>query len=192
MAKRELLLFDKPGPKHTMATLQAAKARALELGVNTVVVATNTGDTALKALEVFDGSPVKIIGVTLHAGVWEKHVAPDREKMKSAEDLGVKFLTATHALMGNVGSAVREKFGGIGPAEVIAHTYYTFGQGMKVAVEITLMAADAGLLDKDKEIVAVADTGKGADTAIVVSPAFTTNFFDLRVREVIAMVRADA
>ena len=189
MSKHQLLLFDKPGPKNTAATLAATQARADELGIKTIVVATNSGDTALKAFEAFENTSVKIIAVTLHAGRWEKHSPPDAGKVKAAEDLGVKFLTATHALMGNVSSAIREKFGGIGPVEIIAHTYYTFGQGMKVAVEVALMAADAGLLGDEQEIIAIAGTGKGADTAIVLSPAFTTSFFDLRIREVIAMVR---
>ena len=189
MAKHQLLLFDKPGPKNTAATLTAAKARADELGIKTIVVATNSGDTALKAFGAFENTSVKIIGVTLHAGRWEKHSPPDANKVKAAEDLGVKFLTATHALMGNVNSAIGEKFGGISPVEIIAHTYYTLGQGMKVAVEVALMAADAGMLGDEKEIIAIAGSGKGADTAIVLSPAFTTNFFDVRIREVIAMVR---
>ena len=189
MPKRELLLFEKPGPKHTAATLEAAKARAGELDIQTLVIATTTGETALKALDVFENTQAKIIAVTLHAGCWSKYAPPDPEKVKAAEELGVKFLTATHALMGHVGSAVREKFGGVDPVETIAYTYYTFGQGMKVAVEVALMAADAGLVDQDEEIIAIAGTGKGADTAIVVKPAFTTSFFDLRIREVIAMTR---
>lgn len=191
MPTKELLLFDRPGPKHTEATLEAAKARAHELGISTIVVATSTGDTALKLLKVLDGTPMRIVAVTLHAGCWEKYCPPDPQKVKSAEDLGVRFLTATHALMGHVGSAVRDKFGGIGPTEVVAYTYYTFGQGMKVAVEVALMAADAGLLGDEKEVIAIAGTGEGADTAIVVSPAFTTNVFDLRVREIIAMARGN-
>lgn len=190
MAKRELLLFDKPSPtKHTAPTLEAAKARALELHIGTVVVATNTGETVLKALKIFEGTSINIIGVTLHAGRWNRYVPPDPEKIKAAEDLGVHFVTATHALMGHVGSAIREKFGGIDLVEIIAHTYYTFGQGMKVAVEIALMAADAGLLEDSHEIISVAGTDKGADTAIVLTPAFSTRFFDVKIREVIAMVR---
>jgi hypothetical protein len=60
------------------------------------------------------------------------------------------------------------------------------GEGTKVCVEITLMAADAGLIPADKDVVAVAGTGKGADTALRIKPANATRFFDLRIREVIA------
>jgi hypothetical protein len=53
-------------------------------------------------------------------------------------------------------------------------------------VEITLIAADAGLIPADKDVVAVAGTGKGADTALRIKPANATRLFDLKIREVIA------
>jgi len=189
MIERKLMLFESTGPEHTKATLEATRERAEELSAKTVVLATTTGQTALAALDVFEGLDVKLIAVTLQAGTWAKYAPPDPEKVKQAEELGVTFLTATHTLMGNVGSAIREKFGGLPEVEIIAHTYYTFGQGMKVAVEVALMAADAGLIAMDKEIIAIAGTGGGADTAIVLTPAYSTNFFDLKIHEVIAMPR---
>jgi len=36
---------------------------------------------------------------------------------------------------------------------------------------------------------ALAGTNMGADTAVVLSPAYSTNFFDLRIREILAMPR---
>jgi hypothetical protein len=59
-------------------------------------------------------------------------------------------------------------------------------EGTKVCLEITVMAADAGLISADRPVVAIAGTGKGADTALVVQPAHSNSFFDLYVREVIA------
>ena len=186
---KKIVLFDKPGPAQTDATLEAAKERAEELGIKTLVVATTTGATAVKAQEVVAGTGVDVIAVTLQAGTWAKYDPPDPSLVKRIEDAGGKVLTATHTLMGNVGTAIREKFGGVPEVELIAHTYYTFGQGMKVAVEVAVMAADAGLLDMANEVVAIAGTNTGADTAIVVKPAFSTQFFNLRVREVISMPR---
>jgi len=189
MAKRQTLLFEKRGRRNTRATLEAARQRAEEVGIKHLIVATSSGDTALRAAEVFAGTGVGIVGVTLHAGLWKKYTAPDRAKVKRAESRGVRFLTATHTLMGNVDSAVQEKFGGVAPAELIAYTYYTFSQGMKVAVEVAVMAADAGLISDKEDVIAVAGTGVGADTAVVLRPAYSTDFFDLKVREVIAMPR---
>jgi hypothetical protein len=60
------------------------------------------------------------------------------------------------------------------------------GEGTKVCVEITLMAADAGLIKCDRDIVAIAGTGRGADTALRIFPANSATFFDLKIREIIA------
>ena len=182
-----LTLFSRPGRKNTNATLEAARRRADELGLKTVVVASSTGWTGLKAAKVFSG--YEIIAVTLQAGRWKVYVPPDPKLVKKLHSSGVRVLTCTHAFTGNVGNALSDELGHSTGLQVIANTYYTFGQGMKVAVEIVVMAADAGLLNMKKEVLAVAGTGEGADTAIVVMPAYSTDFFDLKVREVIAMPR---
>jgi hypothetical protein len=60
------------------------------------------------------------------------------------------------------------------------------GEGTKVCVEIALMATDAGLIPVNKDIITVAGTGRGADTALRILPANASKFFDLRIRGVIA------
>ena len=175
MPERKLFLFEKPGKANTEATIAAAAERAGELDIEQIVVATTTGATALAARRAMPGK--KIIGVTLQAGTWAKYAPPDPEIVKQAEGEGVLFLTATHSLMGNVATAIRDKFGGICPDELISYVYYTFGQGMKVSVEM------------EREVIAIAGSGAGADTAIVLSPAFTVKFFDTKIREIIAMPR---
>lgn len=183
------LLYGRPGPQHTERTLEAVRQRASELGLGAIIVATTTGATALKAAELCGGRDVEIVAVTLMAGVWRKYAPPDPELVRKAKEAGVKFLTATHPLMGNVGSAIREKFGGVPEVELIAHAYYTFSQGMKVAVEVATMVADAGILSTEKDAIAVAGTGSGADTAIVIRPACSNHFFETKIREIIAMPR---
>jgi len=183
-----VLYFDAPGPVNTQATLQASAQRARELGLNQVVVATSTGKTALLAAEAFPEG-TKIVGVTLQRGLWEKYVGTDSEIVRAAEARGVVFLTCPHTLMGAVDSALRDKFGVLPPQQLIAHTYYTFSQGTKVAVECMMMAADAGLLDMGREVISIAGTDHGADTALVLKPVFSHEFFSLKVRELIAMPR---
>lgn len=63
------------------------------------------------------------------------------------------------------------------------------GQGVKVCVEIAGMAADAGLVPYGEEIIAVAGSGTGADTALVITPAHSNNFFDTSVKEIICKPR---
>jgi hypothetical protein len=80
-------------------------------------------------------------------------------------------------------------FNTIQPLELMANTLRLMGEGTKVCVEITLMAADAGLIPIDKNIVAIAGTSQGADTALLIKPANAARFFDLKIREVIAKPR---
>mgnify|MGYP003884600843 CR=1 FL=1 len=87
--------------------------------------------------------------------------------------------------MAGLDRAVRLKFGGLGPAEIVANTYRTFGEGTKVCVEITVMALDAGLIPYGRDVIGIAGTGSGADTALVIRPAHSARFFDTRVREII-------
>ncbi len=101
---------------------------------------------------------------------------------------GGKLLTATHALSG-VERAIRKKFGTVMPLEIMAHTLRLFGEGTKVCVEITIMAADAGLISVDREIIAIGGTGRGADTALVIKPATASRFFELQIKEIIAKPR---
>jgi hypothetical protein len=98
-------------------------------------------------------------------------------------------LAATHALSG-VERAVRKRFGTIMPLELITHTLRLFGEGTKVCVEITIMAADAGLIPVDREVIAIGGTGRGADTALFIKPATASRFFDLKIREIIAKPRS--
>jgi hypothetical protein len=101
---------------------------------------------------------------------------------------GGLILTATHAF-GGVGRAVRRKLNTYQVDELIAHTLRVFGQGAKVACEIVLMAADAGLIRTDEEVISIGGTGSGADTALVIKPAHTQDFFELKVKEILCKPR---
>ncbi|MFP3902784.1 MAG: pyruvate kinase alpha/beta domain-containing protein [Armatimonadota bacterium] len=182
--------FENPGPENTEATLQAAQRRAADLSIDQVVVATTSGRTALQAAKTMPDA--KIIGVTLHAGLWETYAAPDDEIIAEAEEKGVTIVTASHTFLGSIASAVFSENGGMPPAELMGRTYYTISQGTKVAVECMIMAADAGHLDMEEDVISIAGTNSGADTAIVVKPVFSNDFFNCRVREFLCMPRRDA
>ena len=189
MIERKIIYFSKPGKKNTDATLTASKERAELLGINKFVVATNSGETALKCAELLKGNGREVIAVTLAAGRWKAHCPPEKNKLEEIRNLGGQVLTATHLFVGNIGMAIRERFGGLSDSELIGHTLYRFSQGVKVAVEIAVMAADAALVSPDEEVIAIAGTDRGADTALVLVPAYSNEFFKLKVREIIAMPR---
>lgn len=123
--------------------------------------------------------------ITHHSGFREpgsQELSPSIEKKLNA--LGVPVLRTTHLLAG-IDRALRQEFGGIGPAEIVAHTYRTLGEGFKVAVEIAVMALDAGLIPYGKDIISIGGTGSGADTAIVIRPAHSHHFFDTKIKQII-------
>ena len=187
MAKRATVYFEQPGPANTEEALELCRQRAAELGIRCIVVATTRGETAVRAARIFAG--YDLVAVTHATGFREANTqeltAANRRRLKQA---GVHILTCTHAL-GGAGRAVRRKMGTYQVDEIIAYILRLFGEGMKVAVEIALMAADAGLVRTDEEIIAIAGTGQGADTAIVLQPAHTQNLFDLRVLEILCKPR---
>jgi hypothetical protein len=180
------MYFEKPGKENTEQTLKLAYERGKALGLNEVVVATSKGDTAYKALEIFSG--FRIVAVTYHAGFKEpfQTVMPD-EVRKDLEEKGVKVVSATHALSG-VERSVAKKYSGSCPVLLIADTLRLFGQGIKVAVEISIMAADAGMLT-GKDIISVGGTARGADAALVLKPANQSDIFSMRIREIICKPR---
>ncbi len=186
---KKIRYFNKPGPENTEATLKLAKERAKELGIKDIVIASTYGDTAFKALEIFKDMDVNIVVVTISMAFEEEGWIMKPEVRRKLEGLGAKVLTCTHALGDDVDSAFTEKYGGFSYKRIVADTLRRFCQGMKVCVEITLMAADAGLISTDKEVIAIAGTDRGADTAIVIKPSCTRNFLNLRIREIIAKPR---
>jgi len=186
---KTITYFEEGGPENTAPTLEAARKRAEELGIKDVVVASTHGGTAIKAAKVFKDLKVNLIAVSICEGYQEEGwTMTEREKKRLSDD-GVKVLTSIHALGDGVASSFTEKFGGKSIEEVVQQTLYRFCQGMKVCVEIVLMAADAGLIALDGEVMAIAGTGEGADTCIVVKPSYARKFLDFEIREIVAKPR---
>jgi uncharacterized protein len=183
------ILFEEKGEKNTALTLKAARERAEALGIHQVVVASSHGGTACKAQSVFAPIGARVIAVGICHG-WESEGWPMTvEERHTLEESGVIVHTGVHALGDGVGSAFSDRNGGRTPEEIVRETLYRFSQGMKVAVECLLMAADAGLLDMSQEVIAIAGTGGGADTAIVCKPAYPRTFHELEIREILAKPR---
>jgi len=181
--------FEKSRPENTSQTLDAARRRAKELGIKDVVVASTHGDTALKTAEAFKDMKVNLVAVSICESFRKEGWAMTNTEKKKLSDMGIKVLTSIHALGDGVANAFTEKSGGRSVEEVVRETLYRFCQGMKVCVEVVLMAADAGLIAMDKEVMAIAGTGEGADTCIIVKPAYPRKFLDLEIREIVAKPR---
>lgn len=184
--------FDAPGGANTADTARFAVERAQETGIKTIIVASTSGATAEVFSAAVKGTGVELIVVShvvgfSKPGEWEFDAAvADRLKKD-----GVKIVTGTHALSGLERAISRSaKLGGSSRTEVVAETLRrTIAIGLKVAVECVLIAADQGAIGIDREVIAAGGTISGADTVCVIRPAHTANYFDLQVREIVAMPR---
>jgi hypothetical protein len=176
--------FPNPGPKNTEATFEAAIERAKMLKIKKILVSSCSGKTAFKALDLF-GKDFSLIIVTHVTGFKKSDHQELLEKdRKLLIERGATVFTAQHAF-GGVGRAFRNKTGTYQIDEIIAYTLRTFGQGTKVAIEMALMTADAGLIRTDEDVISIGGTASGVDTALLLKPAHTQNFFDLKVKEII-------
>jgi len=145
-----------------------------------IIVATTEGATGVAVARAFKEK--KVIVVSHQTGFAE----PNKNELKEEHRLeiikeGAQVLTTTHALAG-VPRGIRRELGTWQATEIIAVALRIFGQGTKVCAEIAMMAADAGLVPVDTDVVCIGGTGRGADTAWVVQPANTQAFPKLRMR----------
>lgn len=179
------MYFEENGAKNTGETIRLALAAAAEQDIRSIVVASVTGRTAT----LLAGAGKKIVCVTHAYGFatpgGNEMPAGEREKLAAA---GIAVLTTTHVLSG-VERGVSTKSGGMYPAEIMSDTLRMFGQGMKVCVEIAVMALDAGLIPYGEKIVAIGGTGRGADTAAILTPAHAREIFNTRIHEIVCKPR---
>jgi len=175
--------FEKPGSENTEEVLGIARQRAEELGIKTIVMASTSGNTAVRAMDVFQG--LKVIVVTHVTGMREPNSQEFTEENRQiVESKGGKIVTAAHAFSG-LNRTMRSKYNAPALGDIIADTLRIFGKGLKVVCEITMMAADSGLVRTDEDAIAIGGTGNGADTAVVLRPANSHNFFDLKIKEIL-------
>ncbi len=181
--ERTITYFETPGKDNTDAVMEIVKKRAKELGINTVIVASYRGYTADKAVRTLDGMKIVVIAGFAHPteeNIAETFSQGDEELIRSKATV----LIATHLLSG-MGRAMRKKFSTTSPEEIVGQSLRMISVGVKVGIECAVMAADAGLAGTEEDIIAIAGTRSGADTAILVRPVNSQDFFDLKVKEIL-------
>lgn len=181
---KDITYFTKPGDHNTDKTIELAVEYAKQNNIKKIVVATFSGETALKLKEKTD---LSIIAVTLGAGTsfqdrrkaWESNL----ETLKSK---GIICYRGTQALSG-VSRGMHKRYGGVFPIMIFVDALKLFSEGVKVCVEISLMAADAGLISPDEDVVVIAGTGGGCDTSLLIQPTYTSSIYNLGIKEIICM-----
>lgn len=176
-----MVVFDKVGKDNTEQAVKLALEAARLRGISHIVVASNTGETAL----LLKDSGLHVVCVTHAFGYPEKGKSEISQAQRQAlRDAAFDVLTTSHALSG-VERGISTGSKGMYPAEIMANTLRMFGQGTKVCVEIGIMALDAGLIPYGEKIVSIGGSGRGADTVAVVTPAHASDVFNYKVHEYI-------
>ncbi len=182
-----MLAFEKPGPHNTAACVAETLKTAKERDLKHIVVASNYGDTVRLFLDeaAKANQDVHLVCVTHAFGCTKPGFCElSMDERKALVARGVHVLSTTHVLSGAERGLSRE-YKGISPVEVMAKTLYLFGQGLKVGVEVAVMALDAGLVPYGEDILAVGGTARGADTAIILKPSHAATILETKIREIV-------
>ncbi|WP_296872971.1 pyruvate kinase alpha/beta domain-containing protein [uncultured Methanobrevibacter sp.] len=188
MERKFITYFEEQGNDYTDDLIKAVKDKLESSGdIKRILIASSTGESALKLYAALDDDDIEIINVTHHMGFKEDNVADISDEMiKKLEDVGIKTYIGAHAFSG-AARGVTNKYGGFSPLDVVADTLRMFSHGVKVSAEISIMAADAGLVPVGEKIIAIGGRGHGVDTAVILTPVNAKNLFDLKFHEIIAM-----
>ncbi len=189
MMEEKIYYFERPGKENTENAVRLAIDRAVERGIRYIVFASSTGYTARKVLEHARDSNLNLVCVTYHTGFYEEGKnSMDEDTERFLRENGVRIVRQSHMLSG-VERSISRKLGGASRVEAIAEALRAlFGHGLKVCVEIAIMAADSGAIPIE-EVVAIGGRGRGADTAVIIRPAHMNTFFNMEVKEIICMPR---
>jgi len=178
MMDGKVVYFEGMAPENTDVTFRLVQDRTKALGIKKLVLASTTGATARKAMDFFKNDGVQLV-VVPHQWDFYRPVNPfPQELIKTLREAGheVHFGTMLfHTDSLYVSTA----------PTLLANLLRCFSQGVKVCFEIVLMATDAGLLQSQERVIAVAGTGKGSDTALVMQAASSQHCNKLRVNEIL-------
>jgi hypothetical protein len=180
------MYFDEKGKINTEKCVELAIKAAVDRKINNIVVASNSGQTAMLFKEMKNSNIVCVTHAYGFAEPGKNEIS--NEALEELKREGIKALSTTHVLSG-AERGISRKFGGINPVEIMAYTLRMLGQGTKVCVEIAVMALDAGLIPYGEEIITVAGSGRGADTAVIIKPEHASNILDTKIKEIICKPR---
>ena len=190
MARRFITYFDKQGEDYTDELILAVKDKLdVAKNIKYILIASTTGESALKLHNAIGNDDITIINVSHNVGFSGDNESDISDEMiAKLENVGIKTYQGLHAFSG-AARGVTNKYGGFSPLDVVADTLRMFSHGVKVSAEISLMAADAGLVPVGEEIIAIGGRAHGVDTAVILTPVNSKNLFDMKFHEIIAMPR---
>jgi hypothetical protein len=187
--EKKITYFEKAGPDNTQHCLEISKKAIHDSPYQHIVIASTGGNTGLLFAESLRDSPMNKVIITHSYGFKEpNHIELTADKREKILAAGAKIYTGT-MITHSLETALAKKFSGVYPTLLVAQSLRRFGEGAKVCCEIVMMAADAGLIPEGEEVLAVAGTGRGADTVMVLRSAPSKRFLDLKVLEILTKPR---
>jgi hypothetical protein len=174
--EEKIVYFEQPGIENTEAALKLAIERAEARGIKRMVVASTRGEVAKKAAAMLAGTDIKMVVVPHQFGFSGMTFPPELIAELEKQGHTVHFGTMLFHT---------ERLYGVNTPTIMANLLRTFCQGMKVCVEILMMAADAGKVEVGEQVVVVSGSGRGSDTAVVAIAAASTHLADLHITEII-------
>jgi len=194
MYERPVYYFDEPGAENTPWVIEAVSRRLEAGGVIKVIIASTSGKTAVEFARSLGGrAELTCVSESPYRREWgEEWPCLKEELRQELERLGVTIIDRVPYVFH---SSILESAKGSGafPERVVRETLYSFGQGMKVAVEVALTAVSCGYVTPYEDVIGVGGSGEGADTAIVLRATYPASLFDkdpvkrLEIREIMAM-----
>jgi len=183
--KKEIVYFKEPGKANTEKTIELALAYSQNNNINTIVIASSTGNTALKLKEKVPD--LNIICVTYSDAVKYKDKLEEFQKNKSLlEEKGITIVKSIHALSG-IEKSLTAKYCSMMPATLIADILRLFSEGVKVCVESSMMAVDTGAVKEKEKTLVMGGSHEGCDTCLLVEPSCTSKFFEFGILEIICI-----
>jgi hypothetical protein len=163
MSVKNIVYFERSGLKNTDRVLNLVAENSNRLEINTVVLASTRGGTAEKAFRILKGKMLIVVGI-------------DRDRfstdlLNTAESIGIPVIFSHETIYDY-------------PIDMKT-AFRRFSQGMKVAVEDVVVACTQGVLEDNIDVISLAGSSWGADTAIVIKSA--SNFSDVRIKNIICM-----
>jgi hypothetical protein len=192
--KRQVYYFEEPGEGNTKWVIEAVSRRLEAGGVEKVIIASTSGKTAVEFARSLKGKAALVcVSEAPYRREWgEQWPCLKQMFRRDLEKLGVAIVDRVpYVLHGSVLEAAR--WPGSSPERLVKEILYSFGQGMKVAVEVALTAVSCGYVTPYEDVIGVGGSSKGADTAIILRATYPASLFDkdpakrLEIREIIAM-----
>ena len=182
------IYFKKQGSINTKEAINCAYKRCQKDDIKSIVVATSSGNTGIKVAKKFTQIKINIIPVWLNAGSTKSQTKENKENRKILNGLGINGVQGIQAFSG-VERAIFQRWSTAGPVMIISDTLRIFSEGVKVGIEIALMACNSGKITPKDEVLTISGTSEGADTAMVVKPTYSHSFYQFSVKEIICKPR---